>query len=66
MIFLCYYNSKYFASEPFFIEEIEEFRGGKSESGKTKIFFNFFNFCYSKHENWITHFETLKTKKNER
>ena len=26
MIFLCYYNLKFFASEPFFIEEIEEFR----------------------------------------
>ena len=29
-IFLCYYNSKYFASEPFFIEEMEEKKGGKS------------------------------------
>ena len=30
--FLCYYHSKFFASEPFFIEEIEEFRYVKSES----------------------------------
>ena len=27
MIFLCYYHFKFFASEPFFIEEIEDFRG---------------------------------------
>ena len=31
-IFLCYYNSKYSASEPFFIEEMEEKKGGKSQS----------------------------------
>ena len=36
MIFLCYYNSKFFASEPFFIEEIEDFRGGKSKSEKSE------------------------------
>ena len=36
MIFLCYYNSKYFASEPFFIEEMEEKKGGNLGVKKRK------------------------------
>ena len=35
-IFLCYYHFKFFASEPFFIEEIEEIREVKSKYGKTE------------------------------
>ena len=57
---MCYYNSKYFASEPFFIEEMEEKKGGKSKSvflwesldSKLKeIVLNnsFFNLCYLTH-----------------
>ena len=36
MIFLCYYNFKFFASEPFFIEEMEEFREVKFKSASLK------------------------------
>ena len=35
--FLCYYHSKFFASEPFFIEEIEEYIENATERGSIDL-----------------------------